>query len=88
VAELLARLADGRRVDDRHHLVDVIDHGPVEELLVPVLERDEVDVALRSIVGRVGLAAALNCCSSVETAGGRPFDAEAEALRLRECGPC
>ena len=51
VAQALAGQADRRRVDDRHHLVDVVHDHPVEEPLVPVLERDEVDVLLE--VGRL-----------------------------------
>ena len=41
-AELLARLADRRRVDDRHHLVDVLDHRPVEQPLVAILQSDSI----------------------------------------------
>jgi hypothetical protein len=52
-AVLETRLADGRRVDQRHHLLDVIDDEPVEKHLVAVLEVGEVDVLLE----RIGLAA-------------------------------
>ena len=44
--ELLARFADDRRVDDRHHLVDVVVEESEEQRLVPVLQAGEVDVAL------------------------------------------
>ena len=37
VAELLARLADGRRVHNRHQVGDVVDEDVVEELLVALL---------------------------------------------------
>ena len=46
VRELLARFADDRRVDDRHHLVDVVVEEAEEQRLVPVLQAGEVDVAL------------------------------------------
>ena len=38
VAELLAGHADHRRVDDRHHLGDVVVHKAVEERLVAILQ--------------------------------------------------
>jgi hypothetical protein len=43
-AELQARLADGRRVDDGDEFGEVVDQEPVEEDLVPVHEALEVDV--------------------------------------------
>jgi hypothetical protein len=48
--ELLAREADGRRVDDRHHLVDVVDHHLVEQRLVAVLQRFEQHVAVQGLL--------------------------------------
>ena len=53
VAELLAGEADGRRVDDRQELLEVLDEEPVEERLVAILERGQADVPLEV----VGLAA-------------------------------
>ncbi len=38
VGELLARLADGRRVDDGSHFLNVVEQEPVEKRLVGVLE--------------------------------------------------
>ena len=38
VRELLAGLADGRRVDERHDPIDVLDHRLVEQPLVALLE--------------------------------------------------
>ena len=46
VRELLAGLADHRRVDDRQHLLDVVVQQAEEQRLVAVLERGEVDVLL------------------------------------------
>ena len=40
---------DGRRVDDRHELLEVLDEDPVEEGLVAVLERRQADVALEVV---------------------------------------
>ena len=51
VAELLARPPDGRRVDDRQELLEVLGEHPVEQRRVAVLERGEADVLLE----RVGL---------------------------------
>ena len=53
VAELLASKTDGRRVDDRQELLEVLDEEPVEERLVAVLECCQSDVPLEVI----GLAA-------------------------------
>ena len=44
---LLARLADRRRVNDRHQLLDMIDQNPVKERLVASGQRDERDVAFQ-----------------------------------------
>src|SRR5690606_36258347 len=46
VRELEGGLADRRRVDERQHLVDVIDQHAIEEALVPARERLQEDVAL------------------------------------------
>ena len=50
VAELLARPADGRRVDDRQELLEVLREQPVEQRRVAVLERRHPDVALERVV--------------------------------------
>ena len=50
VAVLLARPADGRRVDDRQELLEVLDQHPVEQRLVAVLERGQPDVALEVVL--------------------------------------
>ena len=44
VAVALDRLADGRRVDDREHLRQVVAEQPVEEHLVAVVQLAEEDV--------------------------------------------
>ena len=49
VAELLAGEADRRRVDDRHHLVRMVDHDPEEQRLVAVVQRREVDELLEVV---------------------------------------
>ncbi len=49
MAELLAREADRRRVDDRQELLEIVDEQPVEQGLVAVLERREADVALEVV---------------------------------------
>ena len=50
VAELLARPPDGRRVDDRQELVEVLGQQPVEQRRVAVLERGQPDVLLERVV--------------------------------------
>ena len=50
VAELLAGAADGRRVDDRQELVEVLGEQPVEQRRVAVLERGQADVLLERVV--------------------------------------
>ena len=49
VAEVLADLSNGRRVDDGDHLLEVIDEEAVEEGFVPVLERGQEEVALHVV---------------------------------------
>ncbi len=46
LAEVLARVPHGRRVDHGHHLVEVRERHAVEQHLVAVLERAQVDVLL------------------------------------------
>jgi hypothetical protein len=46
VAVLFAREADRRGIDDRHHLVRVVDQQAEEERLVAVVQVGEVDVLL------------------------------------------
>ena len=88
VVVLLARLAHDRRVDDRHHLVDVLEGQAVEERLVAVLQARQVDellevarLRLEVLVGPVHLL--------VDVAHGRRHQAaevELVALPLREGG--
>ncbi len=59
VAELLARLGDDGRVDDRQHLLDVGEEEAVEEDLVRVLERAQLDVPPEGRpLGEIGLVGA------------------------------
>ena len=51
VGELATRFAHRRRVDDGHHLFDVVDDGAEEESFVPILKRVQIDVALQ--IGRL-----------------------------------
>ena len=46
VAVLLAGETDRRRVDDRHHLVGIVDQQAEEQRLVAVVQRSQVDVLL------------------------------------------
>src|SRR5581483_5183259 len=49
VAVRLTRLADDRRVDDRHELLEVLDQQAVEQGLVSVLKGGEPDVLLERL---------------------------------------
>jgi hypothetical protein len=49
VAQLEARLADRGRVDNRHHLGQVVPEKPVEQHLVPVQQALEEDVLLHVV---------------------------------------
>ena len=48
--EFLASLADRRRVDDRHHFFEIVHDHAIEQILIPVLESDQVQVAVE--IGR------------------------------------
>ena len=49
VAEVLARTADGGRVDDREQLLEVVQQHAVEEGLVAVMQGRQADVALEVV---------------------------------------
>ncbi len=88
VGVLLARLAHHRGVDDRHHLVDVLEHQAVEQRLVAVLEARQVDELLE--VGRLHLEVLVRPVELlVHGADGRRHqaeDVELVALPPREGG--
>ena len=82
LAVLLADLPDGGRVDDRHHLVQVLGEKPVEERFVAVLhgtqEEVAVDVLLHLAVVRVGSGHLLLGCEDA----GRYQARQPEAVAL------
>ena len=49
--KFLACLAHSRRVDQRHHLLDVVHHNAIEQGFVTVLQGNQVEIALE--VGRL-----------------------------------
>jgi hypothetical protein len=51
----LAGPAHGGRVEDRHHFLEVIHHDAIEQALVSILKRDQVDVFLdvRRLVAKI-----------------------------------
>ena len=85
-AELLAGLADDGRVDQRHHLGDVLIHQAVEEDLVAVLEVAQVDVLLqfRPLLAEVGVAAFELLLDRPDVRRQEPVEPEAVALLLGE----
>ncbi len=89
VAVLLAALADRRGVDDRHHVVEVVHHHAVEQALLAVLQREQVDVLLD--VGRLALEVLQHPQRLFllrRNAGGQEAaQAQRIALRLGEGGP-
>ena len=44
VAELLARLSHDRRVDDRHHLLDMVEQKTIEEDFIRILQLPQINV--------------------------------------------
>ncbi len=86
LAPALARLAHGGRVDDRHHLGDVVDHGAVEQRLVPVEQAGEVDVLLElgALQGEMREGAADLVGKRDDARRQQPPEAEGVALRLGE----
>ena len=75
VAELLAREAHRRRVDDRHHLVGVLGDDAKEQRLVAVVQRGQEDVFLERVVEPAKVAEdAATCSAWLHTCGGSsPF---------------
>ena len=59
LAEALARLTDRRGVHDRHGLGDVVSQDSVEERLVAVLQRAQVDVLVEIVTARGELVPAV-----------------------------
>ena len=88
-AEVLARLADHRGVDQRHHLGDVVAHQAVEEHLVAVLEVAEVDVLLElgALRLEVVVAAVELLLDRADVRGQQPVQAELGPLVLGEGAP-
>ena len=91
VAELLARAPDGRGVDDRQQLLEVVAEDAVEQCLVAVLERREADVPLE-VVALAPDVLELEADLLVDVDDARrqePTEAERVALLLGEGGvPC
>ena len=84
VAELLAGPADGRRVDDRHELLEVLEEHAVEERLVAVLQRGQADVALEVVALAADvLELQVTCSSIVRSARARARAGRAHRARRR-----
>ena len=88
VAELLAGAPDGRRVDDRQQLLEVLGQDPVEERGVAVLERRQADVLLeRSSLRRRRSSSRATCSSMVMTRSGsrprRPNASRSSAVKAK-----
>ena len=49
MAVFLAGLADGRRVEQRQQRGRVVNHHPIEQRLVAILEAEQVDVLLEVV---------------------------------------
>jgi hypothetical protein len=89
VPELGARLTHGGRVDDGHHLVDVVDDRAVEQRLVAVLQGDHEDVLLERV--RLVLVVlqdpGLLFLDGVDVRRQQPADFEGITFRFREGRP-
>ena len=88
LAEYLAGLADDRRVDDRHHLGEVVHHEAIEENLVGVLQVAQEDVPVDlGFAGEVRLAGPCHLFLEGFLVGGeKAEEAERAALGLGEGG--
>src|SRR5262249_40484586 len=86
VAELLAGPADGRCVDDRQELLEVIAEHAIEEVLVAVLQRDEADVLLERVALAGEILEDARGLLLDRVGGGRkePLQAEPRGPRARE----
>ena len=86
VAELLAGLAHGGRVDHRHELLEVVGQEPVEERRVAVLQRGQADVLLeRVLLARDVLPLELDLLlDGLDAVGQHASQAEGLALVLAE----
>jgi hypothetical protein len=87
VRELLARFADDRCVDDRHHLVDVVMEETEEQRLVSVLQAGEVDIALKRCRFNpiVLVHSGQLLVHGADSRRQEPVEAEVGALALGEC---
>ncbi len=88
VAEFLARLADRGRVNDRHHLLQIVHHHAVKQRLVPVLQADDLDVALdvAGLAAEIVHHAPRLLVHGLDVRRQQPAQAERVALRLGEGG--
>ncbi len=88
VAELLAGETHRRRVDDRQHLVRVVDDDPEEQRLVAVVQRGEVDVLVegRRLLPEVRQHPAHLLVQRADVRGQQPADAQRVALGVGERG--
>ena len=82
MAEVLARLRHHRRVNHRHHLLDVVQQQPVEQHFVVVLQGTQADVAAQiGIVGAIGLIGPSHLLiQSFHLRGQQPVQAESASL--------
>ena len=88
VAVLLASVAHGGGVDDRHQLLDVAHEETVEEHFVAILERGQSDVALERILlaHDVAVDALHLLLEGTDGVGQETFQAEGDPLLAGEGG--
>jgi hypothetical protein len=89
VAVLLADLADRRGVDDRHHLLQVIQEQPVEQRLVAVVEPGEEQISPDVVGGGtiVLVGSALLILRRRDRRRQNPVETQFTALLRGEAGP-
>ena len=50
VAELTCRLAHGRRIDDRHQVLEIVHQHPVKQVLVAIMQFSQLDILVHRLV--------------------------------------
>ena len=82
VAELLADLPNGGRVDDRGHLLQMVNQEAVEERLVAVLQSGEEEIALHVVPGALIVLVGAGALLFFRRDAGREEAAEPEGFAL------
>jgi hypothetical protein len=85
-AELLAGQTDGRRIYDRQHLLDVLTDQPVEDRLIRVLQRPQIDMPsqISWLAAELGVGPGDLLVDIADRGRQQPAQSELGTLRLTE----